>query len=35
MFEVIRRRIDLKDMKAQFVAHPQETGRILMTKVWR
>jgi len=35
MFEVIRRRIDLKDMKAQFVDHPQETGRILMTKVWR
>jgi phenylglyoxylate dehydrogenase epsilon subunit len=35
MFEVIRRRIDLKDMKAQFVDHPLETGRILMTKVWR
>jgi phenylglyoxylate dehydrogenase epsilon subunit len=35
MFEIIRRRIDLKDMKAQFVDHPQETGRILMTRIWR
>ena len=35
MSEVIRRKIDLKDMKAQFVDHPQETGRILMTKLWR
>jgi phenylglyoxylate dehydrogenase epsilon subunit len=35
MFEVIRRRIDLKDIKAQFVDHPQETGRTLMTRIWR
>ena len=35
MFEIIRRRIDLKDIKARFVDQPQETGRILMTKVWR
>lgn len=35
MFEVIRRRIDLKDMKARFVDHPQETGRVLMTRIWR
>lgn len=35
MSEVIRRKIDLKDMKAQFVDHPQETGLTLMTKTWR
>jgi phenylglyoxylate dehydrogenase epsilon subunit len=35
MYELIKRRIDLKDVRARFVDHPQETGRILMTKIWR
>jgi len=35
MFEIVRRKVDLEDVKAQFADHPQETGRILMTKIWR
>ena len=33
--ELIQRKIDLSDVKGQFTADPLNTGRLLMTKLWR
>jgi len=33
--ELIQREIDLSDVKEQFTTAPVETGRLLMTKLWR
>ena len=35
MSQLIRRRVDLGEVKERFSAAPQDTGRILMTKIWR
>ncbi len=35
MLQLIGRRVDLGDVKAQLVASPVETGRILMSRLWR
>jgi phenylglyoxylate dehydrogenase epsilon subunit len=33
--ELIQRQIDLGDLKDRFTSAPLETGRLLMTKLWR
>ena len=35
MCQLIRRRVDLGDVKGRFAAAPLETGRILMSRIWR
>lgn len=35
MWELIRRRVDLRDVKREFCATPQQTARILMSRTWR
>ena len=35
MLELIRRRIDLTGIMDRFTSAPQETGRLLMTDIWR
>jgi len=35
MWQLILRRIDLSPVKSEFLAHPQETGRRLMSRLWR
>jgi phenylglyoxylate dehydrogenase epsilon subunit len=35
MLQLIGRKVDLEEVKAQFVASPVDTGRILMSKLWR
>jgi phenylglyoxylate dehydrogenase epsilon subunit len=35
MRELIQREIDLSDVKEKFTNAPRETGRLLMTKLWR
>jgi phenylglyoxylate dehydrogenase epsilon subunit len=35
MWELIQRRIDLAPVKAQFLAQPRETARVLMSRTWR
>ena len=35
MWQLILRRIDLSEVKAEFVARPLETGRRLMSETWR
>ncbi len=35
MLQIIARKVDLEGMKAQFVASPVNTGRILMSRLWR
>ena len=35
MWQLIRRRVDLSALKAQFVADPRQIGRQLMSRTWR
>ncbi|CAG1006988.1 phenylglyoxylate dehydrogenase epsilon subunit [Burkholderiales bacterium] len=35
MWELIQRRTDLTPVKAQFLAQPRETARVLMSRIWR
>ncbi len=35
MWQLIRRKVDLGDMKKQFAADPRNIGRLLMSKLWR
>jgi phenylglyoxylate dehydrogenase epsilon subunit len=35
MYQLIRRQVDLKEVRAQFAAAPQQMGRVLMTTLWR
>jgi phenylglyoxylate dehydrogenase epsilon subunit len=35
MLQLIGRKVDLEEVKAQFVASPVDTGRILMSRLWR
>ncbi len=35
MWQLIRRRIDLSSVKAEFIADPKLTGRQLMSQIWR
>ena len=35
MYQLIRRRVDLKEFKARFAASPLEMGRIVMSKIWQ
>lgn len=35
MWQLIRRRVDLSAHKARFVADPRQTGRQLMSRIWR
>jgi phenylglyoxylate dehydrogenase epsilon subunit len=35
MWQLILRRTDLSPCKADFLAHPQATGRRLMSQLWR
>ena len=35
MWELMRRRVDLGPLRAQFLAEPRDTARILMSKLWR
>jgi len=35
MLQLIGRKVDLKEVKAQFVTSPVDTGRILMSRLWR
>jgi phenylglyoxylate dehydrogenase epsilon subunit len=35
MCQLIRQRVDLGEVKGRFAAEPLETGRILMSKIWR
>lgn len=35
MLQLIGRKVDLKEVKAQFVASPVDNGRILMSRLWR
>jgi phenylglyoxylate dehydrogenase epsilon subunit len=35
MLQLIGRKVDLEEMKAQFIASPVDTGRILMSRLWR
>ena len=35
MLQLIGRKVDLEEVKTQFVASPVDTGRILMSRLWR
>jgi hypothetical protein len=35
MLQIIRRRVDLADVRHKFAKEPQDTGRLLMSKLWR
>ena len=35
LWELIRRRTDLRPVREQFLAAPRETARILMSRLWR
>ena len=35
MWQLIRNKVDLGDMKKQFAAEPRNIGRLLMSKLWR
>ena len=35
MWQLILRRVDLNPVLADFLARPQETGRTLMSRLWR
>jgi phenylglyoxylate dehydrogenase epsilon subunit len=35
MLQLIGRKVDLEEVKAQFIASPVDTGRILMSRLWR
>jgi len=35
MWQLIRRRVDLSAHKSQFIADPRQTGRQLMSRIWR
>ena len=35
MWQLILREVDLTPVRSAFVAHPQETGRVLMSRLWR
>jgi phenylglyoxylate dehydrogenase epsilon subunit len=35
MLQLIVRKVDLEEVKGQFVASPVDTGRILMSRLWR
>jgi len=35
MWQIIRRQVDLGDIKDKFASAPLETGRLLMSKIWR
>lgn len=35
MYQLIRRQVNLKEVRAQFAADPQRMGRVLMTALWR
>ena len=35
MLQLIGRKVDLEEVKTQFVASPLDTGRILMSRLWR
>jgi len=34
MYELVRQRVDLSEVKARFAAGPLQMGRILMSKIW-
>jgi phenylglyoxylate dehydrogenase epsilon subunit len=35
MLQLIGRKVDLEEVKAQVIASPMDTGRILMSRLWR
>ena len=35
MLQLIGRKVDMEEVKAQFVSSPMDTGRILMSRLWR
>jgi hypothetical protein len=35
MLQLIGRKVDLEEVKTQFLASPVDTGRILMSRLWR
>jgi hypothetical protein len=35
MCQLVRRRVELKEFKGRLASEPLETGRILMSRIWR
>jgi phenylglyoxylate dehydrogenase epsilon subunit len=35
MWQLILRRVDLTPVRDKFIADPQQTARVLMSRIWR